>query len=382
MIRATLSLEQVAGRSWDVLVIGAGPAGSVAAHALARTGCSVLLADRCAFPRRKTCGCCVSAAAVQLLRRAGMLDVARLSSATPLMEFRLMAGGRQASIPLPGGVALSRETFDTALIQCAQAAGATFVPEADAALEGVDASTRRVWLTQAGTRWRITAHVVLAADGLGGKLLQAEPACRVRTEPHARIGLSAIMPEAPDWCAPGVIFMACGAGGYAGLVRLEDGRLNIAAALAPSTIALRGAGATVVALLQDAGVPVIEGVDRAAWQGVPALSRRRRRVAATRLFVLGDSAGYVEPFTGEGMAWAIASGMAVAPLAVAGAKRWTQELSAEWDRRYRRLLGRRQRHCRLMTRALRHPALTEAGIRLLSWFPGLAAPVIKTLNTW
>jgi flavin-dependent dehydrogenase len=200
----------------------------------------------------------------------------------------------------------------------------------------------------------------------------------MRAEPGSRIGVNAILREAPAWCTEGVITMACGAEGYAGLVRLEDQRLNIAAALAPSAVAShRGPGAAVSALLRAAGVPHLEGLDRAEWRGVPALSRRRRRVAAERVFVLGDSAGYVEPFTGEGMTWAIASGLAVAPLAIAGIERWEPALSAQWERRYRRLIVRRQGPCRILSRVLRSPALTAAGIRLVSWCPGMVSACLR-----
>jgi 2-polyprenyl-6-methoxyphenol hydroxylase-like FAD-dependent oxidoreductase len=50
------------------------------------------------------------------------------------------------------------------------------------------------------------------------------------------------------------------------------------------------------------------------WRLVPSLTRRPKRVAEERLFLIGDAAGYVEPITGEGMLWAIMSACAIAPL--------------------------------------------------------------------
>ena len=58
--------------TWDALVIGAGPAGSVAARELARRGCRVLLVDKATFPRPKVCGCCVNGAAIRALERLGL----------------------------------------------------------------------------------------------------------------------------------------------------------------------------------------------------------------------------------------------------------------------------------------------------------------------
>ena len=63
-------------------------------------------------------------------------------------------------------------------------------------------------------------------------------------------------------------------------------------------------------------------------------SRRRTAPARRdRLFLLGDAAGYVEPFTGEGIAWALASGRAIAPLALRAIERWEPRLAGEWERR-------------------------------------------------
>ena len=69
-VPATITAAAAAGRVWDVLVIGAGPAGAVAAREVARRGARVLLADRSAFPRGKVCGCCLNGSAL-----AGMSTV-------------------------------------------------------------------------------------------------------------------------------------------------------------------------------------------------------------------------------------------------------------------------------------------------------------------
>lgn len=372
-----------AERSWDVLVIGAGPAGAMAAHSVAAMGRSVLLVDRCAFPRPKACGCCINRAALGLLSAAGLHDVPAQLGATELREFRVVAGGRACSIPVPGGAALSREALDMALLDRAVDSGARFLPETTAVVAAEDVGGRWVDLAQPSGRRAVHARVILVADGLAGGALRNEPACRADTWPSSRVGLSAILEESPAWCRPGVITMACAAAGYVGLVRLEDQRVNVAAALAPEWIrSCGGAGPAVAALLTRAGVGAEGALGQVVWRGTPALRRRRRRVAAPRVLVLGDSAGYVEPFTGEGIAWALASGAAVAPLAVAGVEHWTSDVMAQWEQRYQRLIARRQGLCRLVSKAVRCPALTTAGIRLLSWFPGLAAPIVRALNTW
>ncbi|MCE2727815.1 MAG: FAD-dependent oxidoreductase, partial [Planctomycetaceae bacterium] len=67
-VAATIDLDAAAALCWDVVIVGAGPAGGAAALRLARHGLRVIVIDRGALPRGKLCGCCLSAAAVAELR--------------------------------------------------------------------------------------------------------------------------------------------------------------------------------------------------------------------------------------------------------------------------------------------------------------------------
>ena len=58
------------------------------------------------------------------------------------------------------------------------------------------------------------------------------------------------------------------------------------------------------------------------WKGTPELTRRPVRLGAERLFAVGDAGGYVEPFTGEGVLWALSGARALAPLVARVAERW------------------------------------------------------------
>src|SRR5262245_34386278 len=109
------ALADVAARSWDVVVVGAGVAGSLAAHALARHGLAVLLVDRAAFPRWKVCGCCLNPATLTFLAEAGLADLPDQSGAVPIQSLRLGVRRRHADVPLPGWKSLSRERLDMAL---------------------------------------------------------------------------------------------------------------------------------------------------------------------------------------------------------------------------------------------------------------------------
>jgi len=103
-------------------------------------------------------------------------------------------------------------------------------------------------------------------------------------------------------------------------------------------------------------------------------------VAQERLFVIGDAAGYVEPFTGEGIAWVLASGVAVSPLALEGARHWVTALAIRWTRLYHRLIGWRQQRCLLISALLRRTALTRALVAVLSRMPSLAEPLVRSIN--
>ncbi len=370
-----------AGRTWDAVVVGAGPAGSAAARELARRGLAVLLVDRAPFPRWKVCGCCLNARALALLAGMGLGGLAPRCGAVPLGSLRLATIGQQARVPLAGGVALSRTVLDAALADAAVAAGAEFWPGTHAALAGVGEDRRWLSLRRHGREMTVGAGVVLAADGLGGKLVAHETKASPPAAVGSRIGAGAVADDGPAFYERGTVFMACGAGGYLGLVRLEDGRLDLAAALDPALVR-RAAGPAhaAAALLREVGWPVPPDLAALEWRGTPAQTRQPKRLAAERLFVIGDAAGYVEPFTGEGMAWALAAAAAVAPLAARAAEHWEPSLMREWASRHRSVIAGRQGPCRVAAQVLRRPALARAVVGVLARFPGVARPVVRYLN--
>jgi len=221
----------------------------------------------------------------------------------------------------------------------------------------------------------VTARVAVVASGLSGG--NAVP------EAGSRIGAGATVPACvvPSFFEDGTIFMATGCGGYVGLVRVEDGRLDVAAAFDVAFVKARGGlGPAAQAVLSGVRWPQVPGLAALAWRGTPALSRRPNIIAGERWFAVGDAAGYVEPFTGEGMAWAVMSAAALAPIAARGVQHGGASLAGEWKATHRRLIGTRQQTCRVVSRVLRVPALTTLAVRALSVFPVLSRPVVRSLN--
>jgi flavin-dependent dehydrogenase len=379
-IAPTLDLEQAGDHCWDVVVIGAGPAGAMAARQLARLGKSVLLVDKAQFPRWKVCGCCLNARALAGLDAVGLGGLVGRCEAVPLENVELAAAKGQVSLPFSGGVALSREALDAALVQAAIEAGVSFLSGVCAALGNHGQPARSVVLRQETQRREASARLVLVAVGLAGLAARGQESLTAVANEGSRIGAGVVADRAPGFYRDGTVYMACGSGGYLGLVRREDGRLNLAAAFDVGRVREAGGlGPAATTILDEVGWPQIYDLARLGWRGTPALTCRARSVAGERVLVLGDAAGYIEPFTGEGMAWALATGAAVAPLACRAVDSWGPESAKEWATCYASVVRRHQRLCRLAAWALRRPALVRTLVGGLARAPRLATPVLDRL---
>ena len=385
-IARTLDVDAAVARRWDALVIGAGPAGALAARQAAQGGKRVLLVESKSFPRAKVCGACLNGPALAVLKAVGLEGLPGALGGLAINQFDVRSHRRGVRLALPGGIAVSRKRFDAALVEAAIAAGAEFLPET-AALLGEIAGSGGEEARTVVLRFRDTAPregragIVLAADGLGHASLRDCTDFSSHIARNARIGLGVIVAEYPDAYAPGTIFMAVAHRGYVGLVRVEDGLLNIAAALEPELVKRHGAPAdALAAIIEEAGFPAIPALARAECLGTLPLTRRTTPVASRRVLVLGDAAGYVEPFTGEGMAWALAAAGASAPFIERGHREWDAALERDWHRLLHRVVFRRQRWCRLLAIALRHPLAMRIALDTVSLVPSLSAPIIRSLN--
>jgi flavin-dependent dehydrogenase len=350
----------------QVVVIGGGPAGACAAIAAAGRGMRTMLVDRRRYPRAKVCGCCLSDAAIASLEGMGVGDV--LHDALPLRSVRLVSGGRQAVLARTSGAAISRRALDARLVERAASCGVEVVDGTAARLDPEGTVTIGA---HGGTSVRPACTVV--ADGLGGSSLDGVPGFGWRITPRNRIGIGTVAPGGSIDCPRAEIRMHVCPEGYLGAVQLEDGSIDMAAAIRPD--ALRGTGGPAAWARACLGDAVIDprALADARWAGTPALTRRRETIAAPRILVAGDAAGYVEPFTGEGMGWAIATGAAAGALAAACVDR--PDAWREWPAMHRSLVGSSRLRCRAIAVALRHPAIVGAAIAL-----GHAAPrVLGTL---
>ncbi|MCE9630301.1 MAG: NAD(P)/FAD-dependent oxidoreductase [Planctomycetia bacterium] len=376
----TLSVADAGRDVWDIVVVGAGLSGSIAAREAARLGSRVLLVEKATLPRRKVCGCFLNANAVASLAALDLTSLLVTSGAPAVRGVFVAAGRRQAYLPLPTGAALSRFWLDAHLSREATAAGASLLTRTEAHLVGTDDERCTLRLIRGAEEVEIRSRIVVAADGLAGRLARETQGCTQFINPRSRIGVSAATSHVPEGYEPGTIQMVVGREGYIGSLQVEDGRVEIAAALDPAAMKRWGPGETVRRIFEHSPLPRFEGVGDLSWQGTTPLSCRTTPPAGRRIFFVGDAAGYIEPFTGEGMAWAIASGAAVAATAHEAARHYSADLPRRWIAERERLLRGRMRLCRLVTQSLRYQRLTELNVTLLGHLPFLATPVICWLN--
>ncbi|HMB08535.1 MAG TPA: FAD-dependent oxidoreductase [Isosphaeraceae bacterium] len=381
MIKATGNFDAAGEATWDALVIGAGPAGALAARQLAQAGVRVLLVERNAFPRWKVCSACLNGQALSVLDAIGLealvpsLGRDRAEGVPPeprrTLDVAPLAGRRGA---LPGAARL-RPSGGRDGRRGALPTGAPGARRGDRGRH-TPRPARPPRSQSCGA-----ARVVLAAGGLGHRCLEHEPVLRTRAATWSRVGAGCDVAAVPDLYRKATIFMAVARGGDVGLVRVEDGCLNVAAAFDRDFLRHHGRPRRAAsAVLATSGFPALAPLDDADWQGTVRLTRTTRPLAAERLFLLGDATGYVEPFTGEGMGWALTSARAVAPLALRAIERWDPALPRAWSGLHRDLVGHRQRLCRGVATLLRHPRLARMTLDLVALAPAVARLIIGSVN--
>jgi flavin-dependent dehydrogenase len=374
------SSADVVHTTWDVIVIGAGPAGALAARQAALAGLRTLLLEARPFPREKVCGGCLNRRAIKVLQRIGLIHVLDSCAAIPIRGIRVRAGRQAVKLPLPTGLAICRRALDNQLAREAALAGAVFMPATKAEIDPrCDPHARWLSVTRHGRSAQFSARIVVCADGLSRSSVKRLPECATRAIPASRIGIGAAFDGDIGGCPPELITMVVAGHGYVGLARCAE-RWNVAAALDAKILSGAAIGHVVADILASAGVSAPDGLSSAIWHGTPPLTSEPLNVAAERIFLIGDAGGYVEPFTGEGMAAAFESAIAVSPLVVEAATQWHPTLSTRWRALHRRLVRNRQTTCRQLAWVLRRPWALATTMSLSRACPSLAERVIARIN--
>jgi geranylgeranyl reductase family protein len=305
----------------DLLVVGGGPAGAATAITAAGAGLSVLVCDKAAFPRDKTCGDGLTADALRRLEALG-LAVTDVEGFTPVTDVVVRSpSGRVVELPLPTSglyaAVAPRASLDAALFALAGRQGAELRP--GVALESVEEVDRGVRVHLAdGTV--VTASYVVAADGVYSTVrkLVAPATGAYLGEWHAFRQYFTGVDDQRLW----VVFERDLLPGYAWVFPLGNGRANVGFGLPRRPgVSMRPMAAVwrdlpqrpaLRAVLGDA---VAEGTHR-AWP-IPA-DLGRAPLHAGRVLFAGDAAGATDPMTGEGIAQALVTGALAAQAVAAG----------------------------------------------------------------
>ena len=372
---------------WDVVIIGAGVAGASAAILAAQNGLRTLLLEAKKFPREKVCGGCLNQRALQSLERLGVLDSLRQSGAKTINEFHIQIGGKSFRWPIPSMLSIRRSTMDQILVDFATKAGAIFfdqtkatvVPRSEATTSG--SPLRQVSIQVNQQTVSVFARTVLVADGLTRSSLHRDKRWGSFVAPNSLIGVQQIFaidsmePEKSQSC----LSMFVERDGYVGVSRTDGPLVNVAAAISPETIRANMSISDVIRGLSIGSLPPNVTLDsNTTWLATPALTRYSDMVADERVFLMGDAIGYVEPFTGEGMSWALASAEAVIPLVLENLRQgWSPKLAIHWTKWIQHQRKRKQGTCRWIARKLRHPQLALCIVRLFNVLGPLRSAIIK-----
>lgn len=315
----------------DVLVVGAGPGGATAAYHLARHGIDVLLVEKASFPREKVCGDGLTPRAVVQLERMGVdPSDPRFGRHTGL---RIRSRRVTLELPWPElddfpsyGLLMTRAEFDELLARRAEKAGALLRERTEALAPVVSDG----WVTGARVRRdgdeepvEVRTRFVIAADGAASRFAGA---AGVRRDPTRPLGIAArryfrVDHHPGPWLE---VWMDLWEGdhimpGYGWLFALPGGSVNLGAGLLNTFKDFKDVSAQRVfdafVRMLPAEWNVGEGsAEGRVLSGPLPMAMGRRPVALPGMLLVGDAAGIVNPFNGEGIAYAMESGELAAEL--------------------------------------------------------------------
>jgi geranylgeranyl reductase family protein len=382
---------------FDALVVGAGPAGSVAAAILAKEGLRVALLERAAAPHEKICGEYVGPRAVADLERLGFGEALRGVATRRLDGMAMVVPDgtvvESAFVTDAGaaahGLSVARALLDGALQQEARRRGAQLSFER--AVTAVEFGRDGV-VVHAGEPWR--ARWLIGADGRFSLVARA---CGLAVpagsdaRPRQRGVIHAWLRNVADVRDRGEMHLLRD-GAYLGLDPLADGRLNAGLVVDVATVAaaVRDQDGGARLLAAAARSPALAPRFRAAQvegevRYLAPMTTAVRAVASGRALLVGDAAGFVDPLTGEGIALAIASGELAARAIVQALRagdrpEHARAAAAAYARDHARLVrGKRWLHP-LLQALLRRPALADRIGARLTTSPAAAQRLLAVIS--
>jgi menaquinone-9 beta-reductase len=280
---------------FDVAIVGGGPAGSSCAAFCAMAGLQSLVLDREKFPREKVCGDCLNPSCWTVLKRLELADRVRDLPHSKLCSVEFISiNGRGLTVDLPSGadgeISVKRGLFDNLLLTQARELGANVHEQTT-----VTGLTRNDhWNIESASGDRFQARILIAADGRNSTVAHL---CNLLPRPaRERVALQAHIQLPRDF--GNRIVLQFLREGYSGQASVNETQLNLCLVGTPPTISkLRRWAERQFQLPTDQ-----------SWRTITPLTRLPVPSAHENLFFIGDAARVVEPFTGEGIYYALRSG--------------------------------------------------------------------------
>jgi geranylgeranyl reductase family protein len=332
---------------WDLAIVGAGPAGAAAAlRALQlRPDTRVLLLDRSGFPRDKPCGDGVAPHAIDALSWLGVTNAVTGFAPVRRLHLRSPDGHSVSGAMWRPAYVVPRRVLDGRLVRAAVERGANLARHV---VRRVESSPGRVVLDR-----DIAARVVVAADG-ANSVVRRRIGLAPNPAGHLAVAIRGYAAE-PDGPPEQLIAMARnGWPAYAWSFPIGDGTANVGYGEV-----LRGRAVSRDRLLDcmHALLPGIGDVAELRAHHLPVSSHRPSQPDGPVLLA-GDAASLINPFTGEGIFYAILSGALAAEAALTG-----DSAGRLYRRLLRRALGGHLRDTTLVAGLARRPWVVDAGLR-------------------
>jgi menaquinone-9 beta-reductase len=308
---------------YDVAIIGAGPAGCAAAITLARAHRSVTVLEKRFFPRHKVCGGCLSGWAVNQLRE--LLGARSALPGTTGSQISFAIGRRMIRCPTEGRTHIvMRADLDLMLAEAARAAGAEL---RFGEMAGLVRRSEKYEVAVGAQS--IEAETILLASGLGG--LASKAGIDSRPFSSRMIGRQGLVSAKSAGMAPGEVQMHWLRGGYIGLAAPNE--TDCIVALAMKTTGLCGDEPFSALRRMNPGSAVwtrLATMPSSQIRGAAGFPIVPNQLVRANVMLIGDAAGYSEPFSGTGIGMAIYSGINAARAVIAG-----QAVAADYVRAMR-----------------------------------------------